>query len=406
MPIKISLCFFTMTFSGIFMTYSQEVLQWRGNDRTGVFQETNLMKSWPDGGPQLLWEYEGLGNGYSSPVITRTNIYVNGEIDSINYLFALDLFGKFLWKAKIGKEWTLSYPGSRSTPTVLGDLIYVTTGLGTVACLEAKTGKTRWSVDMIKDFHGPINRFGFSESLLADEEKVFFSPGGADSNIVALDRFTGRIKWICKALGEITSYCSPQIIKLPVRNILVTFSKNALLGIDMSDGTLLWSHKQDGNGDVHINTPLYKDGFIYYITGDGSGSVKLKLSEDGTIITEVWKNSSCDNVMGGFIKSGNYIYTASYGKKIWYIQDVSSGRLVDSIEFDKGVTNYADGMLYLYNEKGQLGLFRPAGPKMELVSSFKITRGTKAHFAHPVICNGILYVRHGKSLLAYDIKEK
>jgi len=63
-------------------------------------------------------------------------------------------------------------------------------------------------------------------------------------------------------------------------------------------------------------------------------------------------------------------------------------------------------MLYLYNEKGQVGLVKPVAGKMELVSSFRITKGTKAHYAHPVICNGILYIRHGKSLLAYDISKK
>ena len=336
-----------------------QVLQFRGNDRTGSFPESNLLKSWPATGPSLLWECPELGNGYGSPVITSTNIYVNGEIDTIGYLFALDLSGKLLWKSAIGKEWILNYPGTRSTPTVAGDLIYVTTGWGTVACMEAKSGKKRWSVDMIKDFYGPINRFGFSESVLVEGNDVFISPGGKDSNVVALDRFSGKIRWICKGLGEMTSYCSPLLIKLPARNILVTFSKAALLGIDIKDGTLLWSHKQDGNGDVHINTPLYENGYIYYITGDGNGSVKLQLSADGSSITEVWRNPNCDNTMGGFIKLGHYLYAASYGKRFWYVQDTDDGRLTDSVKFDKGTTNYADGMLYLYNEKGQVGLFRP-----------------------------------------------
>jgi outer membrane protein assembly factor BamB len=259
---------------------------------------------------------------------------------------------------------------------------------------------------MVTDFHAPMNRFGFSESLVVNGNSVFFSPGNADSNVVALDRFTGKINWICKGLGQMTSYCSPAFIRLPEREILVTFSKSALLGIDTKDGTLLWSHKQDGEGDVHINTPLFDNGFIYYITGDGNGSVKLKLSADGREITEVWRNGACDNTMGGFIKLNDYIYTASYGRRYWYTLETNTGKIVDSVKFDKGVTIFADGLLYGYNEKGQLGIFKPNGPKMEAVSSFKVTRGTKAHYAHPVICGGIMYVRHGRSLLAYDVKEK
>jgi outer membrane protein assembly factor BamB len=386
-------------------SFSQEVLQWRGADRTGNYPGTNLLKSWPEGGPALLWESDGLGNGYSSPVITSKNIFINGEIDTVNYLFCLDLSGKLIWKSKIGKEWILNYPGSRSTPTIVNDLIYVTAGWGKVACLEIETGKERWSVDMIKDLHGQITRFGFSESVIVDGNKVFCSPGNPDTNVVALDRFTGNIIWICKGLGQMTSYCSPLLIQLPKRNILVTFSKSALLGIDTKDGKLLWSHKQDSEGDVHVNTPLYENGYIYYITGDGNGSVKLKLSDDGTEITELWRNGACDNTMGGFIKLDNHIYTASYGKRCWYSLDTESGKISDSLSFDKGTTNYSDGMLYLYNEKGMVGLVKPDGPKMVLVSSFKLTRGTKAHFSHPVINKGILYIRHGKSVMAYDIKD-
>jgi outer membrane protein assembly factor BamB len=385
--------------------FSQEVLQWRGADRTGFYHETGLLKSWPVAGPPVLWEIDSIGNGYGSPVITASMIYVNGEIDTISYLFALDRKGKYLWKAPIGGEWTLNYPGTRNTPTIVNDLVYVTAGLGTVACLDARTGEKRWSVDMVSDFHAPVTRFGFSESLVVSGNTVFCSPGNADTNVVALDRFTGKIKWISKGLGQMTSYCSPAIISLPDREILVTFSKSALLGIDTRDGTLLWSHKQDGEGDVHINTPLFDNGFIYYITGDGNGSVKLQLSADGKAITEVWRNAACDNTMGCFIKLNGYIYTASYGKRYWYTLDVNTGMITDSVKFDKGVTIFADSMLYCYNEKGQMGLFKPNGPHMEAVSSFKITRGTKAHYAHPVICEGVMYVRHGRSLLAYEVKK-
>lgn len=384
--------------------FAQEVLQFRGPERTGVYPGSNLLKQWPEGGPQLLWEFDSLGNGYGSPAITADAIFINGETDTISYLFALDRKGKFLWKSPIGKEWTLNYPGTRNTPTIVGDLAYVTTGMGTVACFETATGKKRWSVDMVTDLHAPLNRFGFSECLAVSGNSVFCCPGSPDTNVVALDRITGEIRWICKGLGQMASYCSPALIRLPSREILVTFTKSALLGIDTKDGTLLWSHKQDSEGDVHINIPLYENGYIYYITGDGNGSVKLKLSDDGKEITEVWRNAACDNTMGGFIKLGDYIYTASYGNRRWYTQDAGTGRIADSLKFDKGVTILADGMLYCYNEKGEMGLFRPDGPHMEMVSSFRVTRGTKAHYAHPVICGGILYVRHGKSLLAYQIR--
>lgn len=386
---------------------AQEILQWRGSERSGVYHETGLLNEWPPEGPALLWESGDIGNGYGSPVITRENIFVNGEIDTISYLFALDLKGNFLWKSAIGREWTQSYPGSRTTPTVVDDLIYVTAGWGALSCLETKTGKERWSLNMMSDFHGPVPRFGFSESVIIDGNTLYCSPGSPDTNVVALDRMTGKILWISKAEGEMTSYCSPMIIRLPQRNILVTFSKSMLLGLDTKDGKLLWSYKQEGEGvDCQCNTPLYENGMIYCVAGNGNGAFKLSLSADGTSIKEIWKNNRCDGLMGGFIKVNDHLYSSGYEKRQYYTVDTNTGAIVDSVKFDRGSVVFADSKLYLYNEKGQMGLFSPNGQKLDQISAFKITKGTKAHFAHPVICGGVMYVRHGKALLAYQVAKR
>ena len=55
---------------------SQEVLEWRGADRTGLYHETGLLQSWPEDGPELLWEFAGLGNGYSRIFIMEGKVYI------------------------------------------------------------------------------------------------------------------------------------------------------------------------------------------------------------------------------------------------------------------------------------------------------------------------------------------
>ncbi|HAN78812.1 MAG TPA: hypothetical protein DCQ31_14135 [Bacteroidales bacterium] len=384
---------------------AQQVTQWRGADRSGNYPETNLLTQWPATGPELFWEFAELGNGYNSPVITDKYIFINGEVDTINYLYALNLKGELLWKKEVGREWVASYPGARAAANVVGNLVYTTTGMGDVACFEAETGNKKWAHNYVTDFKAPITRFGFSESVVVNGDLVYCQPGNADTNVVALNRFTGEMVWKTKALGQMTSYCAPLLIELKDRKILVTFSKSALLGIDAANGTLLWSHTQDSEGDVHVNTPLFENGFIYYITGDGNGSVKLKLSDDGTSITEVWRTKACDGTMGGFNKIGNFIYSSGYEKRQYYAINAENGAIADSLKFDRGVVIAAENMLYLYNEKGNLGLVKPENGKMNLVSSYKVTKGTKAHYSHPVICNGILYLRRGQSLMAFNIKK-
>ncbi|NCC47201.1 MAG: hypothetical protein EOM16_09225, partial [Bacteroidia bacterium] len=86
------------------------------------------------------------------------------------------------------------------------------------------TGEIKWKVDMVEDLHGVYPLFGFSESVIVEDERVFCTPGGADTNVVALNRFTGEIIWVSKGAGERPGYNAPQIIHLKDRNILVNFT--------------------------------------------------------------------------------------------------------------------------------------------------------------------------------------
>jgi len=386
-------------------TKKKELSQWRGENRTGVYNESNLLEKWPTDGPALVWECEGVGNGYGSPVMTDDKIFVNGEIDSLAYLLALDLQGKILWKTEFGKDWTKNFNGSRSAPTVVDNLIYVASSMGDIACIDKETGDKKWSLNMIEKFKGKNNHFGYSQSLEIDGDMVFCSPGGEEHNVVALDRFTGETKWTNKVFGELSAYCSPMLLKFPTRNVLVTFSDNALLGLESKTGELLWSHPQEKIGDVHGNTPIYEDGYLYYVTGCGNGAVKLQVSNEGSQISEIWRNKKFDNYMGGAVKIKDRIFASGFRKKKWKAIDSNSGEMVDSLKFGRGATIAANGLLYCYNEQGKVALVKTE-PKMEIISQFRVKKGTKEHFAQPVINKGILYIRHGNVLLAYNIKSQ
>jgi len=73
-------------------------------------------------------------------------------------------------------------------------------------------------------------------------------------------------------------------------------------------------------------------------------------------------------------------------------------------ELGKGVVIAADGLLYCYTEKGELALVNPTPEKLDIISQTKVEYGTEQHWAHPVLHNGILYVRHGEALVAYKVK--
>jgi len=396
-----------------FIVSGQAIYQWRGPNRLGFYPEKNLLELWPEAGPGLLWSTGLIGTGFSSPVVTEDKIFINGEINQVEHVFAFDLKGNLLWKYAngpvfSGEGYSAAYPGARSAPTVYNDLIYICSGMGRIACLEAASGQVKWTVDMMSELSGKLNMFGCSESLLVDENNVYCYPGGAESNIMALDRLSGKPVWTSKAMGDPVSFCSPMMISLPGLNILVTLSHEYLLGINAKTGELLWSHKEDSvklEGE-HCNTPIYADGSIYCISGDenGNGAFKLELSPDGKNIKEIWRNGNIRNAMGGFVKIDNRIYTSSKDNKL-KVLDIATGHVVDSLRNLRGNIIAAENLLFFYSDNGYVNLIKGIGSKLEVVSRFKITLGTKEHFAHPVISNGVLYIRHGNVLMAYGIRK-
>jgi outer membrane protein assembly factor BamB len=408
------------------LAFSQDIAQWRGDNRDGIYNEKGLLKTWPAEGPKLLWHFDELGDGHSSAAVTSTMVVTAGTIMDTakvghGFVFALDLSGKLLWKSEYGVEWTQNWNGTRSTPLVYKDKIYLMSGFGKLVCMNAKDGKIIWSVDLAKDYDSRNITWGVTENLLIDDNKLFCTPGGAEANVIALDKNTGKLLWKNKGLGGKSAYASPMVINIAKKKILVTMTEGGILGIDASTGNLLWSHPyKAARNSVFPNTPIFKDGMLYVTSGYGTGGVMIKLSADGTSVTEVWKNAAPDPQMGGAVLLNNRIYATGHNNKKFYCLDWATGKEVfssNSIKSArdtsaKGVAMHpaniisAEGLLYCYTEGGIVGLVEPKTDSFNLLGSFKVPFGKNQHWAHLVINNKKLYVRHGTSLMVYDIDAK
>ena len=386
---------------------AQEIAQWRGPNRDGIYNETGLLKAWPVNGPTLLWHFDELGEGHASAAVTKDRIYTAGISGGTGYIFSFSPDGKLLWKVPYGEEWTESWPGVRSTPLICDGKIYFLSGFGKLICMNADKGDKLWVIDVMKDLHGRNIQWGITENLLIDGNKLFCAAGGVDTNVVALDKNTGKLIWVSKGNGEKSAYCSPIIIKLPTRKLFVTQTENSIIGLDAETGKLLWRHDQPNKYSVHANTPVYRDGFLYCVSGYGKGGVMLKIAPDGSAKQEVWRNASMDNRMGGFVVLNGKIYGADDLNKAWYCLDWKTGKELYSEKItNKGNIIYADGMLYCYGDDGVIALAEPFPAGFKKISSFKVPYGSAQHWAHLVIANGRLFVRHGNSLMVYDIKKK
>lgn len=403
---KILSVFLTITVLTSAFSKAQEPTRWRGVNSSGIYKVDHLLNQWPTNGPQILWSTDGLGIGFTSPVFANDKIYVTGMFDGQAVLFELSKEGKKLRQFQFGKEFDTSYPGARSTPTIDGNLAYLLTGNGLLTCLDLPSGKVVWRKDFLKQTDGKNITWGFTESLLIDGDRLFCTPGGKVNNVMALNRMTGETIWNCSGLGELSAYSTPQLVKLPARELLVTHTTNHVLGIDANSGKLLWSFEHTNEWAVHPNTPIYSEGKLFVFSGWGQGAEMLKLSADGSSVTKQCDVKTFDSRMGGAVLLNGYLYGSGDADRSWQCIDWKTGeRKYSSKEVGQGVVIAANNMLIGYSERGELFLAGSGSSGLNVISKTRVTLGSEQHWAHPVIDNGILYVRHGTVLIAYKISD-
>lgn len=383
---------------------AQDVAQWRGSNRDGIYYEKGVLSNWPAGGPKLIWHFDGLGQGHASAAVTNSGVFTSGMIDGKGYIFAFDLKGSLRWKKEYGAEWTENHYGTRSTPLVVDDRLYFISSFGKLFCMNTANGQILWSIDTFKEYGGRNTTWGLTENLLYDGNILYATPGGRDVSVIAVDRQTGKLIWKSRGNGELSSYCSPILVQLKSRKILITMMQKSIQAYEVSTGKFLWSFRHITEYDINPNTPYYKDGFLYCTSGYGTGGVMLKLSPDGSSVSEVWKSNVPDPKFGGFVVLNGKIFGAGDRNRRFSCIDWLTGKELYSLRQLAPANVIAnEGLLYVYSENGTVSLVKPGTTAFEIVSSFKVPRGSGTHWAHLVIKNRKLYVRHGESLMVYDI---
>jgi outer membrane protein assembly factor BamB len=396
---------------------SSQIAQWRGPERDGIYQEKGLADVWPATGPQLLLAIDGIGTGWSSPVTNGKAIYVTGKKDSLEYLTSIDFTGKINWQVPFGIRWAAAYPDSRCTPTLEGNKVYVQSGTGRMSCFDATTGKLIWSVEVDKIFKCFYDVYGGAEAPLIIDNKIISSPMGTVSGVVALDKNTGKVIWQSKPIYGRRSFASPILYKYKNFKYILTQSNEQLVAVNADNGEIMWTYQRfKGRPEKHfgwntvVNTPIFKDDEIFITKGYHDPSIMLKMAPDGKSVSVKWKNPVLDCHIGGVVMVNGYIYGSNWTSNDmgnWACEKWDNGqKMYETNWINKGSIIFADNKFYCFEEKsGNVALVKPNPNKFELVSSFKVNKGSGMYWAHPMINDGKLFIRHGTFLLVYNIKK-
>jgi outer membrane protein assembly factor BamB len=378
--------------------------QWRGPNRDGISKETGLLKQWPEQGPTLAWKATGAGNGYSSMAVSAGRIFTMGVRGDREYVIAFDVAtGKEVWATPNGRVYRNDRgDGPRGTPTVDGERLYALGGNGDLSCLETKSGRVVWTMNILQKFGGSNPRWGISESPLVMGEKVIVNAGGHDASVIALNKNDGGVIW--KSQSDPAGYSSGMPLQIASTTQVVFFTEQRAVGLDLKDGKLLWSYPKASNDVANVATPVIKGNRVFLSSDYGTGAALVEVKADGSA-QEVYFTKEMRNHHSSSILIGDYLYGFSSGILTAMRFDTGAVAWRDR-SVGKGSLVYADGNLYAFSENGVVGLIEATPTGYVEKGRFRIQQDALPTWTHPVVAGGRLYLRDQNTIYAYDVKAK
>ena len=363
-----------------------------------------------------LWT-QPVGDAHSSPVVAGGVVYAFYQPKGKNAdaLAAFDAkTGERLWEKSYDRpEYKPPFGnGPRSTPAVSGGKVFTYSGLGILACWDAKTGAIDWKAEPLAEFKTGNPFFGTSTSPIVVGGNVVVMVGGKGSGVVAYDTKTGKAAW--HATDDPASYSSPTT----VGKQLVFLTGAHLLGLSAT-GEKLWSVPFEGKVGPIIEssaTPIEAGDLVIGSTVS-SGAIAVKVAEAGGkyTVAKAWDNKALTCYFSTPVVVGEYVYmvngTASLtaptitlrcvelksGKVAWEKKNVG--------KFHAAILRCGPAgkeKLLMLDDSGTLTLFEPSAKEFRPLASSKVCGQT---WAHPALADGRLYLRDEKSLVCVELKK-
>jgi len=214
--------------------------RFRGPNGTGVSNTSGLPAEF---GPakNVLWK-TAVPAGHSSPVLTRTHVFLTAHDGETLLVLALDrATGRELWRREVprarrGRLENLNGPASPS-PVTDGDRVYAFfQDFGLIAFTAH--GKEQWRLSL-----GPFNQFyGFGASPILVHGLIILAvdqDGG--SYLLGVDAHSGKVRYKVARPGVISGYSTPTVYepRHGATQILIPESFQ-LSAYDVKDGRRVW----------------------------------------------------------------------------------------------------------------------------------------------------------------------
>jgi outer membrane protein assembly factor BamB len=266
----------------IFRSAAGDWPQFLGPTRNGALAPDEMISTWSNTGPKVLWS-KPVGHGFSSVTVVGGSLILFTREGASETVHCLDVTNG-------AERWSQKYPtaydddfgfddGPRATPCLAGNRVFTYGAEGRLSCFDLSTGKPLWNVDAKKQFAAPKGFFGIACSPLAEGDELLLNIGGPDAGVVAFDPATGKIKW--KYADAPASYSSPVAATINGRRMALFFTRKGLLALDPADGKSIFefSWHPNINASVSSATPLVVDDTIFISACYGAGAALLRIAD-------------------------------------------------------------------------------------------------------------------------------
>jgi outer membrane protein assembly factor BamB len=376
----------------------------RGPNRAGVYAETGILTEWPTTGLQRLWK-QPIGGGYASFTVGEGRAYTIEQRRDKEAVTAYDVEnGRELWAFTYPGlfDEVLGGPGPRATPVYHDGLVYSLGANGDFYCLWAKTGKSKWSKNILADNDTKNNHWAMAGSPLIVDDMVVVTPGGTNGkSIVAYNRLTGEPIW--RSLNDRAAYTSPILGTLAGRRQIVWISAERAMGIAVEDGKLLWDYPFPAQMDMNCSQPVIVDeANVFLSSSQGPGAALLEITKTGDAYAarEIWKNNRMKNKFNSSVIYQGYAY--GFDESILACMDVKTGELKwKGGRYGYGQVLLAGGYLVITTEQGDVVLVRATPEGHQELARFPAIEGKTWNI--PAIDNGLLLVRNATEMACFRI---
>jgi outer membrane protein assembly factor BamB len=395
-----------------------------GPKRDNTSDQKGLLRTWPKEGPKVLWTAP-VGIGFGGPAVSDGKVYLLDRDEEVgDKLRVLDLAtGKELWTFAYAAPGAFMFAGSRTTPTLDGELVYTSGPLGDLYAINTKTQKPVWHKNIWKDFGGgEYPRWAVVQNPLIYGSLLIVAPQTSQTGVVAYDKLTGELKWKSAPLSGTAGYVSPSIIEIGGEDHLVMITaaegrgRNAkggsVNGLDPRSGHVLWTYT---NWQCIIPVPQpvdAGDGRMLITGGYGAGTAMIKVQKKGAAheVAELFKNPDFGAHTQPPILHGDHFYSH------YTINERSDGLVAMSIDgtikwktdqqpaFVRGGSILADGLLLTTDGDTKLYLVEPTPTGFKpLASAVLLEPGD--NWAPLALTGGKLLVRGQKQLKALQVAQ-